>query len=125
VTEGATVADPELELVKRRHSEDFEAAFRDALAALAPRQRNVLRLHFVDGLTIAAIGAVHRVHRATAARWLAGARADVLERTRSALRARLRLTPTEVDSLVAVVQSRLDVNLRALLATGSGGADGG
>jgi RNA polymerase sigma-70 factor (ECF subfamily) len=118
VTEGATAVDPELELVKRRYSKEFEAAFRDALAGLSTRQRNVLRLHFVDGLAIDAIGAVHRVHRATAARWLASAREDVLDRTRSALRSRLHLTATEIDSLVAVVQSRLDVSLRALLASG-------
>jgi RNA polymerase sigma-70 factor (ECF subfamily) len=119
VTEGTTAVDPELELVKRRYSTEFDAAFLEALAGLETRERNVLRLHFVDGLGIDAIGALHRVHRATAARWLAAAREGVLDRTRSALRSRLHLTPTEIDSLVAVVQSRLEVSLRSLLASAS------
>lgn len=109
--------DPELALVKHQHRAEFEVALREAFAALDPKARNVLRLHFVDGLNIDAIGAAYGTHRATAARWLQQARQDVLEGIRKTLRDRLRLTPEELQSMVNLVQSRLESSVRALLAT--------
>jgi RNA polymerase sigma-70 factor (ECF subfamily) len=113
----APAPDPELAFVKQHHREDFEHALRDAFAALEPKARNVLRLHFVDGLTIDGIGAAYGAHRATAARWLQDARRAVLEGTRKALRERLKLTPTELESMVQMLRSRLDRSVRELLAT--------
>jgi RNA polymerase sigma-70 factor (ECF subfamily) len=109
-------ADPEVEYMKHRYRAEFEAALREAFAALGTRERNVLRLHFIDGLNIDGIGAAYGTHRATAARWLAAARATLLNETRRALRAKLKLTPAEFESMVALVQSRLEVSVRALLA---------
>ena len=65
---------PELDYVKERYAPQFKAAFQDALRALDSEQRNVLRLHVVEGLNIDEIGALFRVHRSTVARWIAGAR---------------------------------------------------
>jgi RNA polymerase sigma-70 factor (ECF subfamily) len=107
--------DPEIEMIKVRHRVDFEKALREALASLEPRDRNVLRLHFLDGLGIGEIGVVYGVHRTTVSRWLALAQAKVLENTRQLLRERLRLDPRECESLLGVVASHLDVTLHSLL----------
>jgi RNA polymerase sigma-70 factor (ECF subfamily) len=111
----APTPDPELELLKHRHRADFEEAFRLALASLPPRDRGLIRMHYLDGLSVPEISRLHGVHRATGARWLASAQAAVLEETRRLLRQRLGLSPTECDSLLGLVQSRLEVTLHSLL----------
>ena len=106
---------PELEYIKRRYRPEFEAAFREALAALSGRPRLVLRLHQIEGLSIDKIGAQFGVHRATAARWILAAREELLADTRKRLMERLRLEAGELDSLMRVVASQLDVSMNALL----------
>jgi RNA polymerase sigma-70 factor (ECF subfamily) len=107
--------DPALAFLKQRDGAAVTAAVREALAALAPRERTVLRLHFVDGLNIGAIGALYRVHRATVARWIAQAREAVFQGTHRALGARLGLGARELDSLMDLVRSRMALTLGSAL----------
>ncbi|MGE0869503.1 MAG: sigma-70 family RNA polymerase sigma factor [Kofleriaceae bacterium] len=97
-------------------SSGFREAFAEAMAALSPRERNLLRQQFVDGLNVDEIGALYKVHRATAARWLVKVRHKVLIATQRALRRRLELTPTELESLMLGLQSRLDITITRHLA---------
>jgi hypothetical protein len=86
--------------LKRLYRDELKAAFAAAVAALPDRERAVLRYHLIDGLAIDAIGAVYQVHRATAARWLSGARDQLAAGTRRALMQRLKIDLSEVDSLM-------------------------
>jgi RNA polymerase sigma-70 factor, ECF subfamily len=88
-----------------------EEAIVHALDALSDRDRTLLRLHLCERSSIDVLGAMYGVNRATAARWLAAARRELLSGARERLRARLRLSETECDSLVAMVNSRLDVSI--------------
>jgi RNA polymerase sigma-70 factor (ECF subfamily) len=106
---------PELDLLKRQYAHAFGVAFRDAIAALETRLRVVLRMSFVDGVSIDEIGAVYTVHRATAARWIQRACEQLFEKTRDLLTERLALTPTELDRMTALVRSQLDVSISQLL----------
>lgn len=110
-----TGRDVELDFVRAQHREDFTTAFREALAALEPRERNALRLSYVDRLSIDQIGAIYGAHRATAARWLAAAREKLVDGTRARLSERLKLTASEVDSLLGALQSNLEVSLNRFL----------
>jgi RNA polymerase sigma-70 factor (ECF subfamily) len=107
--------DPELELLRARHERDFVAAFREAIAALSPRDRSVLRFIFVEHLTPARVGAMYGVHRTTAMRWIDAAQEEVLRRTRAGMMERLHLTPSECEGIFAVVRSRLEITLSSLL----------
>jgi len=107
--------DPELAYLKSTYRAEFNTAFAQALTALAPRQRNVLRLKFLDGLSIDQLGALYGVHRATAARWVVAAQEALLEETRRLLTERLRLTHTQLDSVLRLISSQIDVNLSRLL----------
>jgi RNA polymerase sigma-70 factor (ECF subfamily) len=109
--------DPELDVLKRRSLADFRAAFHAAIAALTPRQRTLLRRHHLDGMTIDDLGALYRVHRATAARWIAEARDDVLFQTKRELRQRLQISDAELASMLDLIRSRLDVSLERVLAS--------
>ena len=64
----AIEADSELRVLAERYRVDVKAAFQESFAALSPAERNLLRLHYLDGLTIDEIAAMKRVHRSTAAR---------------------------------------------------------
>ncbi len=108
--------DLELDYVRSAHRQDFAAAFREALASLEARGRNVLRLSYVDRLSIDQIGTMYGTHRATAARWLSQARDELMEQTRTRLGERLKLTQSDLNSLLGALQSNLDISIKRILA---------
>lgn len=107
--------DPELAYLKELYRGEFKAAFAEAMTRLSDRQKNLLGHHYLDGLTLDQVAALYRVHRATVARWLAAARAELLKHTRKALAGRLRIEPAEMDSIIRLIGSRLDLTLPPLL----------
>jgi len=110
------VADPALEQLKARYRGELGLAIKDAIARLPADDRTLLRHHLIDRLTIDQLGARYGVHRATAARWLARARAALVAATETELAVRLRLAPEEVTSVIRLVASRLDASLGGVLA---------
>lgn len=108
---------PDMLAFRQQYKAQFSEAFRDALAALKPEQRNVLRLHYVHGLSVDKLGAVLRVHRSNAARRVAKARQDLLSGTRRLLHARLSIDRREFDQLMGLVASRLDLSIERFLAS--------
>jgi RNA polymerase sigma-70 factor (ECF subfamily) len=104
--------DAELGFLKARYRDDFRGAFVDALASLSTRERTVLRLNSLSEVSIDELGAMYSVHRATAARWVQRARQLVVERTREHLVKRLSLDAEELDEMLALMRSQLDVSLR-------------
>lgn len=107
--------DLELDYVRAQHREDFVAALVESLKALDQRQRNLLRLSYVDRLSIDQLGAMYGAHRATAARWLTDARNELLTGTRARLAERLRLTQSDLTSLLEALRSNLEISLGPLL----------
>jgi RNA polymerase sigma-70 factor (ECF subfamily) len=104
-------ADPELHAMQDAYRAGFRRAFAHALAELPPRERNVLRYHLIDGLAIDDIGAIYRVHRATAARWLVRIRERLHEDTRAELMRSLAIGPRELDSVMRLIRSRLEASI--------------
>jgi RNA polymerase sigma-70 factor (ECF subfamily) len=113
--EALPTGDPQLEQLKRFYRGAFTSAFNDALRRLPDRERTVLRQQLLDGLSIDQIGAVYRVHRATAARWLEQARQSVLATTRQLLVERLELAAPELDSILRMIESQLEISLGQLM----------
>lgn len=111
----ARVVSPELAVMQRRYGEPFRVALRDAIAGLAPDERSLLRLQYVDGLNIDRIAIVFGVSRATIGRRMIAVRERVLQETHRLLGERLRATPDELRSLVRLLRSQLAVSLSALL----------
>ena len=103
--------DPVLEDLKAKYRGELAEAFRSALGELPARERTLLRYQLIDGLTIDDIGAIFRVHRATAARWIAKIREDLVTRTRELMAAALGVDTDEAASIVRLVQSQLDVSV--------------
>ena len=120
----ALPTDPELALIRRRYAAPFERALAGSFASLDERDRNLLRLHLLDGLGIDELAPLFRVHRATAARWLQAARAHLKERVLERLRTELRVNERELESLVRVVESHLEISLRTFFRSGPTAANG-
>lgn len=107
--------DPEIGLLKERYGDAVSTAFERALAALEPNKQALLKMHYVDGLSIEQVGAAFGVSRATSARMLADARSTLLERVREQLALSCNVRGEEADSLLAFVRSRIDVSLGRVL----------
>lgn len=108
-------AGPELDYFKRLYRDEFKLALAEAIEALSERDRTLLRQHTLEGLSVDRLAEAHGVHRATAARWVDSARQDMLKRTRRSLTQRLRMRPDELDSVMRLIDSQLDVTLSGLL----------
>jgi len=115
-----TVTDADAELGHSKvHSQSvFRQAFAESIESLPPREKNLLRQHYLDRLTIEQIGSLYGTHRATAARWLASARQHLLDRTRELLRERLRAPVSECESIIRRAQSQADMSFDRLFKVG-------
>lgn len=110
--------DQALVFLKSSYRDEFKRAFAAALAELSKRSRTLLRLQINDQLTLEEIGAFYRVSRATTARWLAEARADLVKRTRTRLMTSLGLPAEELVQMMRLVASNLYATLPKLLRQG-------
>lgn len=109
------LSDPEVGYLREAYRPDVDAAMRIAVSKLAADSRALLRYSLVDGWSIDRIAKLYGIHRATAARRVAAVRDELGELMRIELAARLAIPVEEVDSVVRLVQSRVDVSLSRLL----------
>jgi RNA polymerase sigma-70 factor (ECF subfamily) len=109
-------SDPELDYLRERYCPEVDAAMRTALAALTAQSRALLRHSVLEGWSVDRIAARYGIHRATAARRVAAARTELRAAIRARLAIRLEISIREVDSIVRLVQSRIDISLECLLA---------
>lgn len=107
--------DPEREVLRADSREVLSEALRAALAALSERERGLLRLHHLHGLTMDRLATMYGEPRSSVARHVAQARERLLKHTRRELAARLKLEGRELESLLGLVQSRLDLSLSRLM----------
>jgi RNA polymerase sigma-70 factor (ECF subfamily) len=103
--------DPEVEYMKRTYANEFKQAFAAALEQLGAREQTLLRYHHVDGLNIDEIGAIYRVHRVTAFRWLEKAKELLVKSTLEILRGRLKLPADELDSVLRMIRSQIHLSI--------------
>jgi len=102
---------PEIRLAAEKVRPAFQTALQTAIGGLAQRDRTLLRLYFLDRLTIDAMGSMYGVHRATAARWISDIRGKILEQVQLALSRDFGLAASEFDSLVLLIRSQLQLSL--------------
>ena len=110
---------PEVDYLRNRYKAEFEAAVRDALAALPDRDRLLLRLTTVSGLSHEQIAGVYKVNQSTVSRWIARARAEVLETTERTVCGKLGVRRDEFMSLAGLLVSRIDLSISRVLETSS------
>lgn len=109
--DGHDEIDPELAYLKARYLAEFRTAFRQAFSQLEARNQNVLRYSVEQQLNIDQIGRIYGVHRATVARWLVNIRRSLLKKTYHNLCLDFGVNRLEVESILRVIESRLEVSL--------------
>jgi RNA polymerase sigma-70 factor (ECF subfamily) len=103
--------DPELRLARATSKKIFAEAFSEAMSELAARDRAVLKLHYLDGLTTQKIALIYGTHRITVTRWLVACRQRLMEQTRRVLEKRLKLDRLELESLLRMAKASFDVSI--------------
>jgi RNA polymerase sigma-70 factor (ECF subfamily) len=109
---------PDVRLLRKRYTGEYQAALREAWAALTVRERSVLRMCFVDGSTAEQVGVVFHVHRVTVARWISAARRRMMELTLQIVGERLRLPRAELQSIAQLIRSELDLRISQFAIAG-------
>jgi RNA polymerase sigma-70 factor (ECF subfamily) len=101
--------------LKLEYRTTFKQAFREALAQLSSRERNLLRYECIDGLTSDQVAAIYCVSRSTIARWRASSRKRLYRTTRSLFNERVGIAPSEFGTVMRLIESQLNVSLTRLL----------
>lgn len=99
-------------LFREQHHAVVSHALVEALSMLSTREQNLLKLAFVDGLSVDRIGLVYGTSRATAARWVAAARERLKTQVRALVANRLELSSEELESFFTSLEFSLDRSLR-------------
>jgi len=107
--------DPELDYVRLRYAQEFRQAFEAALQELSSHERLLLRLHFVDAVSLTRIAGVYKVSQSTISRRLQQARETVGALMKESLKALLGITGSEFESLLRLVESRFELSLARAL----------
>ncbi len=110
----AAEPNPEVALMRARHGADLARAVKLAIAELSPRDRNLVKLHIVEGMTMDQLCGLYDVHRATVARWIVSIKEQLFVAATRNLKSALGINSDEVESLCAAVRSQLDVSLNGL-----------
>lgn len=113
----ALVAGPEELYLRAELRQAFRDSLRAAVLSLPERERYTLRMHLVAGWNITQIGRVFAVHKATAARWLVSAKAQLRDLLGAELASRLGTERLDGSRLLEELPSRLDLSLSSVFLT--------
>jgi RNA polymerase sigma-70 factor (ECF subfamily) len=117
---------PEVQLLRAAYREAFQEAIAAAVGALTPKDRNLLRRHLIEHMTLEEMAAPYGVHLATVARRLMALREEIATSVREHLAVRhgSRGGATSLESLAQAIRSEVYVSLAPFLGR-STEADGG
>jgi RNA polymerase sigma-70 factor, ECF subfamily len=107
--------DPDLIFLKAQYKVAFNEAIIKALRKLPRRERLILRLNLVQGVSMDRIAKMHNVSQPTVSRWLQRARLQILKTIRDVVRDELSVHDREFDSILYLVRSQIDVSFSRLL----------
>jgi RNA polymerase sigma-70 factor, ECF subfamily len=99
--------DPEGEFLREESAAQLNRAFERTIEGLDDRDRTLLRLYFVEGMSLAAVGRMYHVHESTILRRINALRDKLLDEVKR----ELEINSSELVSNMALVRSRLDFHL--------------
>lgn len=107
--------DGELLLLRERYRAEFQDALVAAIEGLPAEERVLLRLHYLEKVTTAALAALYRVSRNTIVRRIASARTSIFEATLARVAERVGVPADRQRTLLELVRSHIDVSIERLL----------
>jgi len=110
---------PEVQLLREAYRDLFNEALAATMRELSVEDRQLLRRHLVDHLTLEEIARPYRLHPASVARRLAGLREEIAESVRRRLAAGhlAQGGSTSLESVAAAIRSEVHLSMTALLAS--------
>jgi RNA polymerase sigma-70 factor (ECF subfamily) len=111
------------DVTRRLYLDLFRRAVETSFGRLAPRDRTLMHLAFVQGVSVDAIAAMYGAHRASVSRWLAAIRRSILDETRVLLAGTNDLSSGSVRSLYRMLEPELQLTLSRLLASAPAAPD--
>jgi len=111
VNELADSCDQELALLRAHYSEVFRSALVAALREIPARERVLLQLSLVGGVSTVRIGKMYHLNQSTISRQLQRAAAKTFDIVRQKLRAELGVASEEFESLLMIVRSHIEMTL--------------
>jgi RNA polymerase sigma-70 factor (ECF subfamily) len=108
-------ASPEHQLVRQDLKQVFQQAFSAALQALPDEERDALRMHLYEGLSIDDLARIFGVHRATAARWLTRARDTLHAQVSTHIRGAMDCSDAELQSVMQLMMSQVDLSVSRIM----------
>ena len=111
--------DPEWRSMKGELRPAFEAAVSTALGELEARERMIVKLHIVSGMTIEAISKTLGVTRQAVSKTFTNTRKRILSDVEVFLQRRLHIPEEDLSSVLRLVASRLDLSISRALGKAS------
>jgi RNA polymerase sigma-70 factor, ECF subfamily len=113
-SELADTCDQELVLLRTHYSKLFREALVVAIRSLPPRDRLLLQMNLVGGISTVRISKMYRVNQSTISRQLQRAANKTFDLVRERLREELGIVSEELESLLAIIRSHIDMTLSCL-----------
>jgi RNA polymerase sigma-70 factor (ECF subfamily) len=113
---GGTALDPELDAIRREYGAAFKRAIEGALRSLPEESRSLLKRYYFEGMTVEELGRSEGIAVSSVSRRLAKARRLLSKKTRDLLGNKLAGRGEELDSMLRVVRTQLEIT-RSALAT--------
>jgi len=111
-----TGADPELAHLRRRFAEPLKRSVEAALKELSRDDRNALRFYFLEGMTVQQIATLRGVHKSNVSRLIARVRRDLLASVTAMVKSQVRVTDSELESVLRLMRSNVDVSIERALS---------
>jgi RNA polymerase sigma-70 factor (ECF subfamily) len=116
-----TAMDPELDAIRREYGAAFKRAIEDALRSLPEESRSLLKRYYFEGRTVEELGRADGIAVSSVSRRLAKARRLLSKKTREHLGNDRVGGAGEIDSMLRVVRTQLEITQRALATAGDTG----
>jgi RNA polymerase sigma-70 factor (ECF subfamily) len=110
----ADACDQELALLKSHYGELFRQELLVALSELSAKERTLLQLHLVAGLSTTRIAKMYRQHQSSVSRQLQKATATIFTLVKERLHLRLGVATAELESLLDLARSHIELTLSTL-----------
>jgi RNA polymerase sigma-70 factor (ECF subfamily) len=106
--------DQELALLKSHYGELFRQELLGALAELPPKDRMLLQLHLVAGLSTTRIAKMYHQNQSTISRQLQRAATSIFTLIKQRVHVRLGVATAELESLLDLARSHIELSLSSL-----------
>jgi RNA polymerase sigma-70 factor (ECF subfamily) len=109
-----TAIDPELGAIRREYGAAFKRAIEGALRSLPEGSRGLVRRYYFEGMSVEELARADGIAVSSVSRRLAKARRLLSKKTRELLRKKIAGRAGEIDSMLRVVRTQLEITRSAL-----------